>query len=62
MKQTNFKNVRVGERFADQTHRHYVKIKLCWIDGVMKNAVCIQFGNYFLIGNVAVSILEDDEG
>jgi hypothetical protein len=61
MKQANFKNVKVGERFKTVEGRTYVKIKACWINGEMRNAVCIEFGNYFLIGNGAVTILGVDE-
>ena len=61
MKQANFKNVKVGERFIAQDGKRYVKIRPCWIESVLKNAVSIPFGHYYTFGNGAVSILEDDE-
>lgn len=72
MKQANFKNVKVGQRFIS-LHGLFAKIRPCSIKGEMKNAVLVEDGlkgtnanplptGYWNFGNVAVSILEDDEG
>lgn len=65
MKQANFKNVKVGQRFVGPDGKHYVKIRPCYevtYNGTTetRNAVMIG-GAYATFGNAAVSILEDDE-
>jgi len=64
---SNFKNVKVGQRFT-YSHATYVRIRPCAVEGKTYNAVLVKGARthamcgYYSFGNVAVSILEDDEG
>lgn len=70
MTQANFKNVRVGQRFVYMMGV-YVRLRNCTVHNERVNAVMIDDklkstnantpSLYRQFGNVAVSILEDDE-
>ena len=69
MTNANFKEVKIGQRFKSETGT-FVKIKVCYIDGQMRNAIRYEVPSgasdsfpmgLWTIGNKAVSVLSNDE-